>query len=66
MSASRYTHLDVEEILRVTDKAMLVRLEDGEHWIPLSQIADGDDYETGDVDVTLSVTTWFCEKEGLA
>ena len=61
-----YTHLDVEKIKTITEKAMLIKLEDGEHWVPLSQIADADDYEEGDEDLTLSVTAWFCKKENLA
>lgn len=65
MSASNYVHLDVEEIVRDTDKAFLVRIEAGEVWIPKSQIADADDYEAGDTDLTLSVTKWFADKEGL-
>ena len=65
MAESRYVHLDVEKIVKVTDKAMLLRLEDSEVWVPLSQVADADDYEEGDEDCCVSVTEWFAEKEGL-
>lgn len=65
MSASNYVHLSVEEVVKETDKALLVRIDGEDVWIPLSQIADADDYEPGDTDITLSVTKWFADKEGL-
>jgi hypothetical protein len=66
MSSSRFVHLDVAEITAETEKAFQVRLEDGStHWLPRSVVADADDYNVGDCDLTLSVQAWFCEKEGL-
>ncbi len=47
---------------------MLVRLDnedEDEVWIPLSQLADPDDYDVGDVTLSLSVTQWFADQEGL-
>lgn len=67
MSASRYIHLDVARIERETDKALLLILEDGEEvWMPKNQIADVEDYEDGDTNCTVSVTTWIAEQKGLA
>jgi len=67
MSASSWVHLDVDEVVRETDKALLLRLDDGnEVWVPLSQIADADNYAEGDRDCCISVSQWFAEKEGLA
>ena len=61
-----YVHLEVAEILRETDKALLVRLEEGDElWIPLSQIADAGDYRVGDTDYCISVTKWWADKEGI-
>ncbi len=66
MSASNYVHLDVEEILRGTEKAFLVLLEDDEEvWLPLSQIKDADDYAAGDVNCTITITKWLAEQKGL-
>lgn len=65
MSASNHVHLEVDEILRETDKAFLVYLDGEETWIPKSVIADADDYEVGDSEVTLSIAEWFASKEGL-
>jgi hypothetical protein len=64
---SNYVHLDVDEIVAETDKALLLRLQDGEEvWIPLSQIANSDDYNVGDSNCTVSVTLWIAEQRGLA
>jgi hypothetical protein len=65
MSASRFVHLDVEEVLRVTDKALLLRVDGEDVWIPLSQIDDAGQYEQGDHDVTVSVTEWIAKQKGL-
>jgi len=62
-----WVHLDVEEIVHETDRALLLRLAGGEEvWVPRSQVADHEDYQTGDVDCTVSVSEWFASKEGLA
>ena len=67
MGASNWVYLDVQEILRETDKAMLLRLESGEEvWIPLSQIDDADTYSEGDRSCMISVTEWIAEQKGLA
>lgn len=65
MGASRHVHLDVEEIVAETDLALLCRIDGEDYWIPKSQVADADDYSQGDSDLTLSVTQWFADKEGL-
>ncbi len=65
MSASRYIHVAVEEIRAVTDKALLCLIEGQEYWLPLSQVADAEDYEKGDKDLTLSITEWIADQKGL-
>lgn len=66
MSASGWIHLDVEEIVRETPKAFLLRIADGEElWVPKSVVQDANDYSEGDCDCCVSVSEWFCEKEGL-
>lgn len=67
MGASSYTHFEDVEIKAVTDKAVLIDFGEEEHWVPLSQIADSDsdEYQAGDV-ADVSITDWFCEKEGLS
>ena len=66
MGNSRWVHLDFEEIINGSEKALLIRFgEDCEHWIPLSQVADPDDYQVGDLDGTISVTEWIAKEKGL-
>jgi len=66
MSSSNYTHLDFEKVVKVTDKALLVRFTDGtESWLPFSQVADSDDYEEGDGPGTISITDWLANERGL-
>lgn len=62
-----WVHLDVAQVLKRTDAALLLRLTDGEeHWIPLSQISDEEDYDEGDVNCTVSVSRWIADKRGLS
>jgi hypothetical protein len=67
MNASNWIHLDVERIVRETNGAFLLQLdEDNEVWVPKSQVADAADYSEGDENLILSVTSWWADKEGLA
>lgn len=62
----RTVTLRVAEVLRETDLALLLLLDDDdEHWVPKSVIEDADDITTGDTDLEVQVAEWFCEKEGL-
>lgn len=66
MPSSDWVHLDVEKILKETDRAILCQLADGERvWIPLSQVSDPDDYSEGDENCTVSVTEQFAHARGL-
>lgn len=64
MSFSNYVTLPNVVIKRITDKAMLVDVDNEEVWIPLSQVADSDNYEEGD-EGSLSVTDWIAREKGL-
>jgi hypothetical protein len=65
MGHSSYVHLDVDKILYITDAAFLLDLDGDKVWVPRSCIADPDDYEVGDTDLTISIADWFAEKKGL-
>jgi len=65
MGASQWVHLDVDEIVRETADAFLIRYRDDEIWIPKSQVADAGDYQEGDENLTLSVTEWIAKKKNL-
>lgn len=66
MSSGNHVHLDVEEILRETQLAFLLLLEEDEIWAPKSVIADANDYDVGDCNLTISVAEWWAEQKGLA
>ncbi len=60
MSFSGWVHVNVRSIVKITSAAMLVWINgQGKVWLPLSQIADAEDYEEGDADLTLSITDWI-------
>ncbi len=65
MGAGNWVHVDVNEILRATDAALLCQIGDVEVWLPRSQISEGEQYEAGDTDVTLSVSEWIAREKGL-
>ena len=66
MSTSRWIHLDDVNILKETDSAFLIEIEEGEFWIPRSQIADADDYREGDEGASMSITEWIAGQKGIA
>lgn len=53
------------EVLRETDKALLVSLDYGDEvWVPKSQISDNSEvYQDGDIGV-LTVSPWWAHKHG--
>ena len=53
MGFSNWVHIDVDEILRETDKAFLVAVNEVEVWIP------------SDKDLTLSITEFIAREKGL-
>jgi hypothetical protein len=65
MGASRWVHLEDCKVLRVTAKALLIEYSDSEFWLPLSQVSEAEQYEEGDEDVTISVTEWIAQQEGI-
>jgi hypothetical protein len=66
MSASNYVHVEDCEVLNESEKALLIKTEDWEAWIPKSQIADWKNYYTGERGYTISITKWILDKRGLS
>lgn len=56
--------IDVEGPLRETERAMLFDTDDGEKWIPRSQV--GARRREGNRIVRLEVSRWWAGREGLA
>jgi hypothetical protein len=63
--AAEYIHLEVEEVVASTAKALLLRIDGDEVWVPRFVIADDEDYERGDKGATISVLEWWAKKEGI-
>lgn len=66
MSASNWIHLDDVFVIKVTDSAFLIEVDDEQHWIPRSQVADPDDYKQGDQNASMSITEWIAKQKNLA
>lgn len=61
---SDWVHIEVAVIRKETDKAFNVQFENGQIvWIPKSQVSDADDYEAGDRNATMSITSWIAEQK---
>ena len=64
--APRRDLLLVEEVVRETEHAFLIRFGEGwQEWVPKSQIADAEDYTQGDAGCTMSFTKWIADKLGI-
>jgi len=57
---------DVIKVVKETDRALLVRLEDGEEkWVPKSVIHDDSEvFNASTQEGKLVLEAWFAEKEG--
>ena len=65
MGASNWVHLDDCDVLRTTEKAILVEYDGEEIWLPRSQVSDGEQYEEGDTGVTISITEYIAREKGI-
>jgi hypothetical protein len=60
--------LEAVEVKAVTEKALFVKYEDEEYWIPISQV----DTEATDVEFqrgatgTLAISKWIADQKGLS
>jgi len=58
------TEIYVNNVIKVTDKAMLVEVDGEEHWLPLSQISDSEVEERGESGF-LYIPMWLAEEKEL-
>ncbi len=66
MGDRRCVHVDVTRILKETELAFLLLLEnEKEVWVPKSVIQDADDYDEGDENATVSIHEWWAEKNNV-
>lgn len=62
----RYVTVEVDEVVRETDLAFLVRIDGDELWMPKSVVEGGGELDIlGFQDIELEVAEWFAKKEGL-
>lgn len=52
-------------VIAETDAAILVEIDDEEHWIPKSQIHDNSEVYASGTEGQLIVSEWLAEKKGL-
>ncbi len=75
MGASNWVYLDCA-LLRCSDKAVHIETEDGQLWIPLSQIGPGEEEKVRKLllnrndlkpvkGVTLQITEWIADQKGI-
>ena len=58
--------LEVSEVLKETDLAVLCVIEEDEVWLPKSQIREGVELlSEGTVDVVITIPQWLAEEKGL-
>ncbi len=55
--------IDVERVIKVTNKAILLRIDGDQHWFPKSQMEDPDLIAEGDEGLTVYVTEWIAEQK---
>ena len=64
---TEYTEVVVDELVQMTENALLCDFEDiGEEWIPKSLVEDLDnDLAIGDKNFTISIATWKAKELNL-
>lgn len=66
MDEKTFEELDYDRVIAQTAKAVLVRIDEDEHWVPRSVTEDHcRGVARGGGAGTLMVEQWFLEKEGL-
>lgn len=70
MSRSNYVHLEGCTLSALTTKAALVVYDGEQHWIPLSQLAEGEEAKLHKIELkheefTLSISAWIAEQKGI-
>lgn len=67
MPASNYVTVNVTRIIKETEKAFLIEVDDGEVWIPMWSVADSDDYREGmEGDISMSIVKKVADEKGLS
>lgn len=62
---TNYVDVFIDAVLKETDAALLVGIDDRELWIPKSVLESHDDLDEDTGETTIYVAEWFANKEGL-
>lgn len=65
MGQTRYVHMEGCFIQKATEKALLVHYNGVVYWLPRSMVSNGDNFDTGDRDVTISIPERIAEEKGI-
>ena len=66
MANDNFVEIEVERIIKETEKAFLCEVGGGEEiWVPKSQIEGADKHFEDDEGVTMAVTEWWAKKNNL-
>lgn len=67
MRDDRYdlVEVEVDRVIRTTDKAVLCLIEDEEIWLPWSQIDEGSEIESVGDSGTIYIPQWLADEKGL-
>lgn len=64
MKTARFAQTTIHaEIIKTTEKAILILIDGGERWVPRAVCLEGDGLEAGDSDVIIA--DWWLEREGM-
>jgi chemotaxis protein histidine kinase CheA len=65
MPQSNWVWLYDCNILKATDKAILIEHDGEEYWLPLSQVAETHRLHEGDIGTTVGISEWIAQKKGI-
>lgn len=63
---ARWIEIEIDEVIRESDKAFLLRIDGEEHWIPKSQIQSPEDIRIGECEFEIKISEWIADQKGLA
>ena len=57
--------IDIDGIIKITDKAILIQIDDDEIWLPKSQVKFSEDPKNPNLTNVIKVAEWLAEYKGL-
>lgn len=65
MGQTQYVHLEGCFIRKTTEKALLIEYRGTEYWLPRAAVSNGDNFDTGDRDVTISIPERLAQEKDI-